>query len=255
MGSEHRPPAPPGLLGADFGSDGGTIGSGEREKDWDRHVRQADELSRTPGFRDLRDRIVAKAAPVATEQALDIGCGTGLLALALAPTCRGVWAIDVAPAMVEHLRWVIAGERVANVYPLVASAAALPQADASIDVAVSNYCFHHLDEAGKRQTLAEIHRVLRPGGRLVFADMMFGWSPAVGRNREVLGAKVRAISRRGPAGWLRLASNAGRLLTGRGEHPAAAEWWRPALLQAGFDEIEIELLSHEGGIAAAVRPG
>jgi hypothetical protein len=89
--------------------------------------------------------------------------------------------------------------------------------------------------------------VLRPGGRLVFADMMFGWSPAVGRNREVLGAKVRAISRRGPAGWLRLASNAGRLLTGRGEYPAA-EWWRAALLQAGFDEIEIELLSHEGGI-------
>lgn len=224
-------------------------------KDWDRHVRQADELSRTQGFRDLRDRIVARAAPAAGERALDIGCGTGLLALALAPTCGGVWAIDNAPAMVEHLRWVVAGERVSNVYPLVASADALPQFDASLDLVVSNYCFHHLDEEGKRKSLAEIHRVLRPGGRLVFADMMFSWSPAVGRNREVLGSKVRAIAGRGPAGWLRLASNAGRVLTGRGEHPAAADWWRPALLQAGFDEIEIELLSHEGGIAAAVKPG
>ncbi|HEY2054613.1 MAG TPA: methyltransferase domain-containing protein [Solirubrobacterales bacterium] len=255
MTSEHRPRASSGLIGADLGGEGKAIGHVGGAKDWDRHVRQADELSRTPGFRELRDRIVAKATPAAGERALDIGCGTGLLALALAPTCGGVWAIDNAPAMVEHLRWVVAGQRVSNVYPLVASAEALPQPDSDIDLVVSNYCFHHLDEEGKRKCLAEIHRVLRPGGRLVFADMMFGWSPAVGRNREVLGAKVRAIARRGPSGWLRLASNAGRVLTGRGEHPAAADWWRPALLQAGFDEIEIELLSHEGGIAAAVKPG
>lgn len=255
MTSEHRRPAAPGLIGADLGGDWKALGHGGREKDWDRHVRQADELSRTPGFRDLRDRVVAKAGPRAGELVLDIGCGTGLLALAMAPTCGGVWAVDNAPAMVEHLRWMLAGQHVSNVYPLVASAASLPQLDDSIDLVVSNYCFHHLDEEGKRQSLAEIHRVLRPGGRLVFADMMFSWSPAVGRNREVLGAKVRAMIRRGPAGWLRLASNAGRLLTGRGEHPAEAEWWRAALLMAGFDEIEVELLSHEGGIAAAVKPG
>lgn len=224
-------------------------------KDWDRNVRQADELSRTTGFQDLRDRIVARAAPAAGEQAIDVGSGTGLLALALAPSCGGVWAVDVAPAMVEHLRWVLAGEGIANVYPLIASATALPQADAGVDLVVSNYCFHHLSEAEKRLALAEAYRVLRVGGRIVFADMMFGWSPAVGRNREVIGAKVRSIARRGPAGWLRLASNAVRLLTGRWERPADPEWWRVALLQAGFDEIEIEVLPHEGGLAAAVKPG
>ena len=223
-------------------------------KDWDRHVRQADELSRTPGFQALRDRIVAKAAPLPGERALDVGCGTGLLALALAPTCGGVWALDIAPAMVEHLRWVLAGEGLDNVYPLVGSAAALPQADAAVDLVVSNYCFHHLDEAGKREALAEAHRVLKPGGRLVFGDMMFGWSPADERNRAVIGAKIRSIGRRGPAGWLRLLSNAARLATARRERPAPPEWWRVALLEAGFDEIEIEVLPHEGGIAAAVKP-
>jgi ubiquinone/menaquinone biosynthesis C-methylase UbiE len=224
-------------------------------KDWDRHVRQADELSRTAGFQDLRDRIVAKAAPAPGERALDVGCGTGLLALAVAPVCGSVWAIDVAPAMVEHLRWVLAGREITNVYPVVGSATSLPQQDESVDLVVSNYCFHHLDEAGKRQALAEVLRVLRPGGRLVFGDMMFGWTPADERNREVIRSKVSSIARRGPAGWLRLLRNAARLLTGRGERPASPDWWRIALLEAGFDSIEVEVLAHEGGIASATKPG
>ena len=88
-------------------------------------------------------------------------------------------------------------------------------------------------------------RVLRPGGRLVFGDMMFSWSPAEERNREVVWSKVRAIARRGPAGWLRLLRNVGRMLIGRGERPASPDWWRIALLEAGFDSVEIEVLAHE----------
>lgn len=227
----------------------------ESGKDWDHHVRQADELSRTPGFRDLRDRIVARAAPDPADRVLDVGSGTGLLALAVAPSCSGVWAIDISPAMVEHLRWTLAGTHVENVYPLVASAASLPLGDASIDVVVSNYCFHHLNAVGKNDALAEAFRVLSPGGRLVFGDMMFGWSPGIDRNREIIGSKIRTIARRGPAGYLRLLTNAIRVVIGRGEHPAPPEWWRAALLEVGFDAIEIELLEHEGGIASAIKPG
>ncbi len=255
MPDAHRPTASPEPLGAPFGRRVETSGRTPGAKNWDRRVRQADELSRSPGFREIRDQILRRAAPAAADRALDVGSGTGLLALALAPQCHDVWAIDIAPAMVEHLRWVVAGQGLDNVYPLVASAAILPLEDGSVDLVVSNYCFHHLNEGEKRLAAAEAFRVLRPGGRLVFGDMMFGWSPGVERNREIVWEKVRAMARRGPAGYARILSNVFRTLTGRGERPAPPEWWRVALIEAGFDGIQIDLLPHEGGIASATKPG
>lgn len=257
MADAHRPVAPsePLPLGAPLRGGAEALASKPGAKHWDRHVRQADELSRSPGFRELRDRILERAAPSADDRALDVGSGTGLLALALAPRCRAVWAIDIAPAMVEHLRVVVAGKGLGNVHPLVASAATLPLEDGSVELVVSNYCFHHLNEGEKRQAMAEVLRVLRPGGRFVFGDMMFGWSPGIERNREIIRAKVRAMARRGPAGYARILSNVARMMTGRGERPAPPEWWRAALLEAGFDGIEIDLLPHEGGIASAAKPG
>lgn len=255
MADTHRPVAPSEPLGAPLRAGAKALGRTTSAKNWDRHVRQADELSRSPGFRELRSQILERANPSADDRALDVGAGTGLLALALAPRCHAVWAIDVAPAMVEHLRVVVAGQGIGNVYPLVASAATLPLEDCSVDLVVSNYCFHHLDEGEKRLAVSEVLRVLRPGGRFVFGDMMFGWSPGIERNREIVWSKVRAMARRGPAGYARILSNVARMLTGRGERPAPPDWWRAALLEAGFDGIEIDLLPHEGGIASAAKPG
>jgi hypothetical protein len=98
-------------------------------------------------------------------------------------------------------------------------------------------------------------RVLKPGGRLVFGDMMFSLNPMQSRDRTVVSDKLRQLARRGAPGAWRLLKNAGRLLAGRWEYPANADWWREALQRAGFHRVRIQTLAHEGGIASAEAPG
>ena len=223
-------------------------------KNWDDYVAHAETVARGSGFGALRDRILEIAAPLAHETAVDIGAGTGLLTLPLAARVEKLWAVDISWPMCEYLRAKAASAELDNVQVAAASAVSLPLVDSSADLVVSNYCFHHLSDPDKIAALGEAHRVLRPGGRLVFGDMMFRVSVTDGRDRRVIASKISAMLRRGPAGLVRLARNALRFLGRRWERPARAEWWQQALEQAGFTAISIRLLEHEGGIASARRP-
>ena len=223
-------------------------------KNWDEHVVHAEEVARGAGFRHLRDRILELAQPVADDVAVDVGSGTGLLTLPLAKRVHGVWAVDIAPLMGEYLRTKALSAGLDNIETATASAVSLPLIDASATLVVSNYCFHHLDDAGKHRALREAHRVLKPGGRLVFGDMMFRVSFGESRDRQVVAAKVRGMLKKGPAGIARLARNGVRFASGRWERPARADWWEAALRDAGFTEVRVEVLSHEGGLAVARRP-
>jgi ubiquinone/menaquinone biosynthesis C-methylase UbiE len=228
-------------------------------KDWDQHVQDAEELARTPGFQRLRDRIVALAQPRPDDVVVDVGAGTGLLTLALAPSVERVWALDISPAMVEYLSTKAASADFDHVEVTTATATSLPLVDHAASLLVSNYCLHHLPDAEKQRALREAFRVLRPGGRVVIGDMMFTLQLSEPRNRRLVLTKVKAILRRGPAGVVRLLKNAVRLVTRRWEHPADPGWWRAALEQAGFENVRVHLLEqesgkHEGGIVTAVRP-
>lgn len=226
-----------------------------RPKDWNEHVENLEQMASTAAFQTLRDNILELALLRPEDRVLDIGAGTGLLTLAAAPCAARVIALDISPAMCRHLQDKLERLEVGNAEVIVANATRLPLGDASLDVVISNYCFHHLADPDKRRALDEIERVLRPGGRLVFADMMFQLSVLDHRDRTVILGLVKRMVRRGPAGLVRIARNATRILTRRWEHPARAQWWQGALLAAGFLEVTVRPLDHEGGLATARKAG
>lgn len=223
-------------------------------KNWDNHVIDAEEVARRAGFQDLCARIIERAELQPSDVVVDVGAGTGLLSLPIAQRASSVWAIDIAPAMRDYLAAKAASAGLENINAAVGSAVSLPLVDEAADLVVSNYCFHHLSDRDKATALREVARVLRPGGRLVFADMMFRPSLSDPRDRRVVSSKVRAMVRKGPAGVLRLAKNGARFATARWEKPARPQWWEQALLDQGFIDVSVQALPHEGGIATARKP-
>lgn len=167
-----------------------------------------------------------------------------------------MWAIDSSRAMGEYLRVKAASAGLDNVETVHASAVSIPLVDNIADLVVSNYCLHEMRDADKDRALAEAARILKPGGRIVIGDMMFSLNPLRSRDRRVVAVKLVKIARRGLPGVWRLLKNAIRLIVGRWEYPAHELWWREALLRSGFDQVRIQVLAHEGGIAFAERtPG
>jgi ubiquinone/menaquinone biosynthesis C-methylase UbiE len=220
---------------------------------WDERVEAWEDVAASRTFLAIRERIVELAEPRSDDSAVDLGAGTGLLTLALAPRVREVVAVDISERMLERLDDLAIADGVHNVDTVVADLRRLPLEDESATLVVSNYAFHHHDDLGKELALAEARRIHRPGGRLVICDMMFSIS-LDRRDRRLVWEKVTALLRRGPAGAVRILRNAARLIAGRWEQPAPPTRWEEMLLARGFEQVRIELLAHEAAVAVARRP-
>lgn len=130
----------------------------------------------------------------------DVGSGTGLF---LAPLSRGVgaegtvYAVDISPVFVEHLRARAAEAGLANVEVVQCSERSAELAEASVDLVFICDTYHHFEYP--QSTLASLHAALRPGGRLVVVD--FERIPGVSRDwmlehvragKEVFRAEIEA---------------------------------------------------------------
>ncbi|MEQ8662433.1 MAG: methyltransferase domain-containing protein [Gammaproteobacteria bacterium] len=118
-----------------------------------------------------RDAIVAALGITPGMRVADVGAGTGLfvplLAAAVGATGQ-VWALDIAPAFVAHLRERVAASGLRNVQVVQSTADAVALAPASIDLAFLCNVYHHLEYP--HGMLASLYAALAPGGRLAVVD-------------------------------------------------------------------------------------
>jgi ubiquinone/menaquinone biosynthesis C-methylase UbiE len=123
--------------------------------------------------RRLRRVTVDQALINPGDSVLDVGCGTGEVTLAAKKRARDghVYGIDPAPEMIAVARKK-ATRKGLNIDFRVGVIEALAFPDSSLDVITSSLMMHHLPEDLKVRGLAEIYRVLKPGGRLLIADFM-----------------------------------------------------------------------------------
>jgi ArsR family transcriptional regulator len=99
----------------------------------------------------------------------DIGCGEGYLTLETARWARTVFGIDRSEAVLERARALAARRHVTNVRWKKGDLARLPLRDNAVDVVLLSQALHHA--AVPDDTLTEVVRVLKPGGRLLLLDL------------------------------------------------------------------------------------
>ncbi len=124
----------------------------------------------------FREKVVRLARLEIGESVLDVGCGTGTLAIAAERVVGGsgkVHGVDASSEMIVRARKK-AIRADSDVVFENAVAEALPFPDAHFDAVLASLVLHHLPREARQQCVCELRRVLKPGGRLLAVD--FGGS-------------------------------------------------------------------------------
>ena len=139
---------------------------------WAEHYDLVVQLLTLGRAKALRQLTIDQAQLRSGETVLDVGCGTGdltLLAKQRVGTAGRVCGIDAGPEMIGVARRKAAKARL-EIDFRVEPIEALTFPDQSFDVVLSSLMMHHLPDELKPHALAEIRRVLKPGGRVLIAD-------------------------------------------------------------------------------------
>jgi 2-polyprenyl-3-methyl-5-hydroxy-6-metoxy-1,4-benzoquinol methylase len=218
-----------------------------RAVSWDREARA------NPGLTSVVAAVVAEARVRPGMRVADLGCGTGQVALPLARMGADVIAVDISEAMIALLRANAVHEGLHHVSGIVSELERLSLPVASLDVVVSNYALHHLADGEKRRLVERAATWLRPGGRIVIGDMMFGRG-ANAHDRAIILEKAAALLRKGPGGCWRLAKGAWRFGARTSERPLPPVTWVRLLEDAGFEDVAARKVVSEAWIVCGAAP-
>ena len=134
------------------------------------------------GVPRVHRRLTVRAGIEPGHRVLEVGCGTGNLALRVQRMHPAADVVGLDPDPLALARAQRKAERAGlPVHWDRGTAGKLPYPDESVDRVLSAFMFHHLDEAEKRRMLAEARRVLRPGGQVHLVDFGGHHGGLVGR--------------------------------------------------------------------------
>lgn len=138
----------------------------------DEFAHQADSFAANPvaSLQETLDAVVELVPADATASWLEVACGPAAISRALAPRVGSVQGVDLTPEMVEKATSEAARAGLDNLTFALGDATALDFEDDSCDGAVTRFSLHHIP--APQRVVAEMARVVRPGGLVVIDDFV-----------------------------------------------------------------------------------
>lgn|SRR5579875_962560 len=231
---------------------GGALGRRLVARMWDRRVERWDHQAATD-LQPVIDAVLEIADVQRGAVAVDLGCGTGQLSLPMARAGADVLAVDLSSTMVERLQQKAEAAALESLRGVVCPMELLDLPAGSVDLVVSSYAFHHVRDRDKERLVVNAARWLRPGGKLVLGDMMFGRG-ATARDRAIIVSKFKILARRGPGGWWRLVKNIARYTFRFQERPVSIDTWKLYFERAGLADIRSQPVVSEAAVVSGTKP-
>jgi ubiquinone/menaquinone biosynthesis C-methylase UbiE len=189
-----------------------------------------DEKSQTDPAVDLEH--VRELGLASTHTLIDLGAGTGTFAIAAAPHCARVIAVDVSRQMLGVLERKLAETGIGNVDLVHAGFLGYRHEGELADVVYTRHALHHLPDFWKVVALNRIAAMLKPGGKLYIRDLIFSVEPS--ETEEMIESWLSRASSTSARGWTRpeLEEHV------REEHSTYTWLFEPMLTHAGFDIMQ-----------------
>jgi putative AdoMet-dependent methyltransferase len=157
------------------------LASNEGEKTWnfdswaDRYDKAvaSDSQQYYAHYDQVLDAVAELASPVPGKRVLDIGTGTGNLALRCLARGAEVIGLDPSEQMLRHARSKAPRASGVEFHQVDDPFLHIPYPDSHFDAVASTYAYHHIPHRLRSDSVHEMVRVLKPGGRWVLGDLVF----------------------------------------------------------------------------------
>lgn len=214
---------------------------------WDDFAGEYESLfDRDPMYADALRLVVELVGDANRKRVLDLGCGSGTLLARIAdenPDAE-LYGIDPSERMVQGC--VNRFRETPNVHIAIGSAHRVPLPSDYVHCVVSNLALHHVPPEDRMACAAELARLLKAGGRLIYADMFCDVDgpvddPARARDiiHKMVGKSLYDLEHGAFETMLLHIGDIPAVIKGEGEHFTTDAAWREHLAEAGFHRFEV----------------